>query len=711
MITKAQEILKKHFGFDHFRPQQAEIIERVLDKKDALVLMPTGGGKSICFQIPALLMDGTCIVVSPLISLMKDQVDALKTNGISAEFLNSTQTFPEQQQILEDCYLGKIKLLYVSPEKLLSDLDQIIRMAKPALFAIDEAHCISSWGHDFRPEYTQMGFLREKFPDIPFIALTATADKLTRRDISKQLKLKEPRLFISSFDRKNLSLDVRIGVKPKQKTEEIIDFIRTRKDQSGIIYCLSRKKCEELAGNLKSAGIKANYYHAGMDPDKRAKVQEDFINDELQIVCATIAFGMGIDKSNVRWVIHFNMPKNMEGYYQEIGRAGRDGLPSETILYYSYADIILLNKFASQGKQSEINLEKLKRIQHYAEADSCRRKILLNYFSETLPENCGNCDVCKNPRKHFDATILVQKALSAVFRMKEKEGAQMIIDVLRGSMRAEIVFAKYDQLKTHGAGAEISATDWQRYLMQMLNLGVLEIAYDENFALKITPAGKDILFAQKKIELTVLQILDRTEIVSKEKKTRTSVSANEELFDLLRKVRQDFALKEKVPAYIIFSDATLQAMVSEKPRNHHDMLDLPGIGEHKFARYGQAFLNAIVEFLGNHSGKKEKGDTYKQTLNLYQQGLDPEEISVQRKMSLQTVYSHFAYLFLRGNIHNLDEFVSWQEVENVKKAMAFLRQKSKAMKPIFDHLNESISYLKIRLALAVIEKQETDQKL
>ncbi|MEO8793955.1 MAG: DNA helicase RecQ [Daejeonella sp.] len=711
MITKAQEILKKHFGYDHFRPQQAEIIERVLDKKDALVLMPTGGGKSICFQIPALLMDGTCIVVSPLISLMKDQVDALKTNGISAEFLNSTQTFPEQQQILEDCYLGKIKLLYVSPEKLLSDLDQIIRMAKPALFAIDEAHCISSWGHDFRPEYTQMGFLREKFTDIPFIALTATADKLTRRDISRQLKLKEPRLFISSFDRKNLSLDVRIGVKPKQKTDEIIDFIRTRKNQSGIIYCLSRNKCEELAENLKSAGIKANYYHAGMDADKRAKVQEDFINDDLQIVCATIAFGMGIDKSNVRWVIHFNMPKNMEGYYQEIGRAGRDGLPSETILYYSYADIILLNKFASQGKQSEINLEKLKRIQHYAEADSCRRKILLNYFSETLPENCGNCDVCKNPRQHFDATILVQKALSAVFRMKEKEGAQMVIDVLRGSMRAEIVYAKYDQLKTHGAGSDIGAADWQRYLMQMLNLGVLEIAYDENFALKITPAGKEILFEQKKIELTVLQILDRKEIVSREKKGRTSISANEELFDVLRRLRQDFALKEKVPAYIIFSDATLQAMVSAKPRNHYDMLDLPGIGEHKFARYGQAFLNAIVEFLGNHSGKKEKGDTYKQTLNLYQEGLNPEEISKQRKMSLQTVYSHLAYLFLRGNINDLDEFVSWQEVENVKKAMAFLRQKSKAMKPIFDHLNESISYLKIRLALAVIEKQETDQKL
>ncbi|WP_026897469.1 DNA helicase RecQ [Daejeonella oryzae] len=707
MISSAQEILKKYFGFDQFRPHQAEIIERVLDKKDALVLMPTGGGKSICFQIPAMLMDGTCIVVSPLISLMKDQVDALKVNGISAEFLNSTQNYNQQQEILEACFRGDIKLLYVSPEKLLTDLDQITRMAKPALFAIDEAHCISSWGHDFRPEYIQMGFLRERFPEIPFIALTATADKVTRKDISKQLKLREPKLFVSSFDRKNLSLDVRIGVKPKQKTEEIISFIKSRNNQSGIIYCLSRNKCEEVAEKLKSAGIKADFYHAGMDADDRSSVQEDFINDDLQIVCATIAFGMGIDKSNVRWVIHFNMPKNMEGYYQEIGRAGRDGLPSETILYYSYADIILLNKFASEGGQAQINLEKLKRIQHYAEADSCRRKILLNYFSETLPENCGNCDVCKNPRKHFDGTVIVQKALSAIVRMSEKEGSQMVIDVLRGSMRAEITHAKYDQLKTHGAGSDISSLDWQRYLMQMLNLGVLEIAYDENFALKLTAAGRDILFGKKRIELTVLQVLDLKEISSREKKVKRVLAPTEELFDILRNVRRDFAMKENVPAYIIFSDATLQAMASEKPRNQIQMLEITGVGEHKMERYGQAFINAILDFLGE--SKKQRGDTYRETLLLYQQGLKPEEIASQRKMSPQTAYSHLAYLYLRGNISSLEEFVSWTEVDQVKKALRFLGGKSKAMKPIFDHLNESISYLKIRLALAVIEKEEEEK--
>jgi ATP-dependent DNA helicase RecQ len=706
MISKAQEVLKKYFGFDQFRPLQAEIIEQVLDKKDALVLMPTGGGKSVCFQIPALLMEGTCIVVSPLISLMKDQVDALKANGIRAEFLNSTQNFAEQQEILESCFRGDIKLLYVSPEKLLTDLDQIIRMAKPSLFAIDEAHCISSWGHDFRPEYTKMGFLRERFPDVPFIALTATADKVTRKDISKQLKLNEPKLFISSFDRKNLSLDVRIGVKPKQKIEEITDFIRNRKNQSGIIYCLSRNTCEDVAQKLKSAGIKADFYHAGMEANDRARVQEDFIKDDLQIVCATIAFGMGIDKSNVRWVIHFNMPKNMEGYYQEIGRAGRDGLPSETILYYSYSDLLMLNKFASEGGQSEINLEKLKRIQHYAEADSCRRRILLNYFSETLAENCGNCDVCKNPRKHFDGTIIVQKALSAIIRMAEKEGSQMIIDVLRGSMRAEITYSKYDQLKTHGAGSDISSIDWQRYLMQMLNVGVLEIAYDENFVLKLTPAGRDILFGKKKIDLTVLQVIDLKVRSARDKKVTSSIPPKEELFDSLRKVRREFALQENVPAYIIFSDATLQAMVSERPRNAAAMLEISGVGEHKFQRYGQAFLNATLDFLGELNSTKQKGDTYRETLRLYQQGLNPEEIAVRRKMSPQTAYSHLAYLYLRGNINSLEEFISWQEVNDVKKAVKFIGGKSKALKPIFEHLNERVSYLKIRLALAVIEKEE-----
>lgn len=605
MALPAHEILKKYFGYDHFRHQQEEIIQKIVSGKDVLVLMPTGGGKSVCYQVPALMLDGICIVISPLISLMKDQVDALKSNGIAAAYLNSSQNYKEQQEILDSCYRKEIALLYVSPEKLISDLTTIVQMAKPSMFAIDEAHCISAWGHDFRPEYIQLGLLREKFSHIPFVALTATADKVTRKDIIKQLNLKNPEVFVSSFDRQNLSLEVRIGIKPKQKLIEIISFIRKHRNQSGIIYCLSRNKCEDVTSALIEAGVNAGFYHAGMSSAARAKVQEDFINDELQVVCATIAFGMGIDKSNVRWVIHFNLPKNMEGYYQEIGRAGRDGLPSETILYYNYADLTMLNKFAAESGQAEINLEKLKRIQHYAEADICRRKILLNYFSENLEDNCGNCDVCKNPRRHFDGTILVQKALSAIARMEEKEGAMMVIDVLRGSMKAEIMQAGYNKLKTHGVGSEISAFDWQRYLMQMLNLGILEMAYDENFALKITDRGKEILFGKRKAELTALQPIVRKEKKQELKHVET-VDYDDELFNKLREIRRQFSLEEEVPAYIIFSDATLHQMAKTQPVTRREMLNITGVGEHKLEKYGSIFLNTIDNHIKNQSGIRQR---------------------------------------------------------------------------------------------------------
>ncbi len=697
------QLLKKYYGYSAFRPQQEFIIERVLSGKDTLVLMPTGGGKSVCFQIPALILEGTAIVISPLISLMKDQVDALISNGISAAFLNSSQSFQQQQSILEACHNGQIKLLYVSPEKLITEIDIITKACKPSLFAIDEAHCISSWGHDFRPEYTQLGFLRDRFTKIPFIALTATADKLTRRDITKQLNLENPEIFISSFDRENLSLDVRIGVKPKEKIIEIVEFIQSHKNQCGIIYCLSRNKCEEAYEKLSEAGISAAYYHAGMSSELRSEVQERFINDDVQVVCATVAFGMGIDKSNVRWVIHYNLPKNMEGYYQEIGRAGRDGLPSETILYYNYADILLLNKFAKQGTMAEVNLEKLKRIQHYAEADSCRRKILLNYFSETLEANCGNCDVCKSPRKHFDATILVQKALSAIIRTREKEGATMIIDILRGSKKQEILEAGYDKIKTHGAGAEIPAVDWQRYLMQMLNLGILEIAYDENFALKITSTGKEMLFGKKEVELTVLQ---KVVIKDREKpRQATTKTTEEDLFDRLRKTRKDFATEENVPAYIIFSDATLKQMTSDKPVTAYEMLQISGVGENKYAKYGDAFINTIKEFLsGEH--KEKKISTYAETLKLHKDGLSPENIGLKRNLHPNTIYSHIAHLYAIGEIESLSNFLTEDDIQRVKEAAASIGE-TKVLKPLFDHLNQQISYEKIRLAIACLEKPIT----
>jgi ATP-dependent DNA helicase RecQ len=441
-----------------------------------------------------------------------------------------------------------------------------------------------------------------------------------------------------------------------------------------------------------------------MSSETRSSVQDRFINDELQVVCATVAFGMGIDKSNVRWVIHYNLPKNIEGYYQEIGRAGRDGIPSETILYYNYADLIMLNKFASEGAMAEVNLEKLKRMQQYAEADSCRRKILLNYFSENLEENCGNCDVCSNPRKHFDGTLMVQKALSAIRRMGEKEGANMVIDVLRGSKKQEIVTAGYDKLKTHGAGAEVPAIDWQRYLMQMLNLGVLEIAYDENFALRITPLGKDILFGKRKMELTVLQTLQATDKTVKTRKT-TSITDDEELFNQLRKVRRDFSVEENVPAYVIFSDATLSEMVNQKPITSQDMLLISGVGEHKLEKYGRAFLNAIIDFTSGSSSKKLKGSTYKETLSLYRQRLSIEEIAVRRNIAVATVFSHIAALYLSGDIENLAQFVNEDEVVSVKEAIKATGE-TKIIKPIFEHLKEKVAYHKIRLAMAILEKRE-----
>lgn len=605
-LDNAKLALKRFFGYDHFRPLQAEIIKTIFASKDALVLMPTGGGKSVCFQIPAVTMPGTCIVVSPLISLMKDQVEGLRSNGISAAFINSAIDSREQLQVEEAFYSGQLNLLYVSPEKLVSgNFVSILKRGKINLFAIDEAHCISAWGHDFRPEYTQLGMLKQQFPHVPIVALTATADKLTRKDIVDQLKLDEPEIFIASFDRPNLSLEVRPGL---QRLQQIEDFIRKHPQQAGIIYTLSRKATEDIADKLKQKGFKAEAYHAGLSPDRRSKIQDLFINDNLQIVCATVAFGMGIDKSNVRWVIHYNLPKNLEGYYQEIGRAGRDGAKSDTLLFYSFADVSMLRDIIQNGEnvgQNEIQLVKLERMQQYAESLACRRRILLAYFGENQSENCGNCDICRNPPQSIDGTVIAQKALSAVYRLQEKAPMGMLIDVLRGSGRREIQQLGYDSIKTYGAGRDLSQWDWQHYLMQLINLGYLEVAYDAANVLRLTAASQEVLFKNRSVELirpTSYKERQEEEKAAAKVKTQTQVKRErlrDELFEHLRQIRKEIAQKEGIPPYLIFSDATLEEMAYHKPHTEDAMLAVSGVGEKKLVQYGYRFIKAIRNFEKN----------------------------------------------------------------------------------------------------------------
>ena len=600
------QTLKTYFGYDSFRPLQEEIIRHILDGNDALVLMPTGGGKSICYQLPALLREGTAVVVSPLISLMKDQVEALCANGISAGALNSSNDETENAALRRACMEGRLKLLYISPEKLLAEANYLLRDMHISLFAIDEAHCISQWGHDFRPEYAQMGILHQQFPHVPIIALTATADKITREDIIRQLHLNHPRTFISSFDRPNLSLTVKRGYQQKEKSKTILDFIARHPGESGIIYCMSRSKTESVAQMLQKQGIRTAVYHAGLSPSLRDEAQDDFINDRVQVVCATIAFGMGIDKSNVRWVIHYNLPKSIESFYQEIGRAGRDGLPSDTLLFYSLADLILLTKFATESGQQNINLEKLQRMQQYAESDICRRRILLSYFGEIADHDCGNCDVCKNPPERFDGTVIVQKALSAIVRTDQQIGTGVLVDILRGNMSPEVVGKGYQQLKTFAAGRDVPARDWHDYLLQMLQLGYFEIAYNENNHLKITSAGSDVLFGRATARLVVIRREEANE-TKRGRKRKATVPAqelplglpnteNEALFEALRKLRKRLADEEALPAYIVLSDKVLHLLSTSRPTNLEEFGNISGIGEYKKKKYGKEFVALIRKF-------------------------------------------------------------------------------------------------------------------
>jgi len=710
-LTHAQSTLKKVFGYDAFRPLQADIIQTVYDHRDAIVLMPTGGGKSICFQIPALTMDGTAVVVSPLIALMKDQVEGLRGNGAPAACINSMLGPTQVREVEDDLLAGRVKLLYVSPEKLVSQgFQPLLKRLKISLFAIDEAHCISAWGHDFRPEYTQLKFIKEQYPDVPVLALTATADKLTRKDIALQLQLHDPVVFIASFDRPNISMTVRPG---QRRFEQIAEYLKKRPGQSGIIYCLARRTCEEVAEKLNTRGFKAAAYHAQMSPQDRNRVQEDFINDRVPVICATIAFGMGIDKSNVRFIIHYNLPRNLEGYYQEIGRAGRDGLPAEALLFFSYQDVMTYRQMFEEGEasaeQKELKIAKLNRMYQFAEAPVCRRKTVLHYFGEAYDKSCGNCDVCRNPPQQFDGTTAAQKAISAVLRTEEKVGINMLIDILRGSQRREIFQAGYDKIKTYGAGREYSNEEWLFLLSQLLHHGLIEIAYDENNCLKATEAGRAVVFSQHPVRLALPPKPEEkaAERATAQRQPSRSAVLRDELFERLVALRRQVGQQQGVPPYLIFSDATLEEMAQKRPVTDADMLYVNGVGERKLQLYGDTFIAEIRRFVREKSGEGHNvpGSTYLLTWDLFQQGRPIEEIARLREISPITVISHLATMYERGELVDISRWASPEALDLVQGALDLFEEPYQ-LKEIFEHFGQRFSYEAIRFAIADAKRKK-----
>lgn len=704
--------LKKYFGYDSFRPLQAEIIDHILDKKDALVLMPTGGGKSICFQVPAMVLDGLTVVISPLIALMKDQVEALRGNGIKASFLNSSISNDEQDAVFWAAKLGELKLLYIAPEKLFSgNMVENFKNLNISLFAIDESHCISSWGHDFRPEYRQLSILKDQFPDIPVIALTATADKVTRRDICKQLQIPEEHTFISSFDRPNISLEVLPG---RKRLQQIQSFLNKVPNQSGIIYCLSRRSTEAVAESLNKLGFKSEAYHAGIAADKRSKIQENFINDETPIIVATIAFGMGIDKSNVRWVIHYNMPSNVESFYQEIGRAGRDGTPAQTALFYSFADIMtrtdMIKGSELPEEQKELMLAKLDRMKQYAEANICRRRILISYFNEDLGKDCGNCDVCKNPRRKFEATVIAQKALSAISRTNQKIALTMLVDILRGSKNQSVIGKGYDQLPTFGVGKDLKAEIWVDYILQLLNYGAFDIAYDEGHTFKLNEVSRQILKGLRKVEISEYITPSERQAAEADQLSRTASKSEQikgELFEKLRTLRKQIADAIGSPAYIVFSDATLVDMAAKKPITQSQFLEVSGVGQEKFKRFGEAFIKEIFEFVNQNkesASRMGKGLTQAVSYQLYQDGYSIEEIAQQRAIAQSTVISHLIKMKEDGNEIDLSVLIDTWDLNAIKDAIEEIGfKKGDGIKTIFEHFEGNMGYEKIRLALWILK--------
>ena len=657
---KAKAVLNRFYGYSQFRPGQLDIITSVMQSRDTVVLMPTGGGKSLCYQIPAILSEGCAVVVSPLIALMKDQVTALIANGVPAATVNSNMSENENRNIMEQMYAGRLKLLYISPERLLSEIDRWSSDMKISLFAIDEAHCISQWGHDFRPEYTKLKRIKESYPSTPIIALTATADRLTRDDIAQQLKLNNPYKFVSSFDRPNISIKVMPNPGSRKKISIITTMIDKYRDDAGIVYCLSRKNAESIDAELQARGYRSICYHAGLSARRRDEAQHRFINGDVQVICATVAFGMGIDKSNIRWVIHNNLPGNIESYYQEIGRAGRDGLPAEALMFYSFADIVTLQNFVNESGQVAINSEKLARVKEFAEATVCRRRILLNYFSEETDCDCGNCDVCLDPPERIDGRVIAQKALSAIVRTNQQVGNTMLIDILRGSARAELIVKGYHKIKTYGAGRDMSFAQWNNYMAQLLQLGIIEIAYEENNHLKVTPYGWKVLRGEVEVSLSKFYY----DAPKRKTKVTRVVNAADMLFSELKGVRAKLAKKEGIPPYMVFSDKTLLEMVEKMPVDMLSFTQIEGVGEKKAIKYWKVFVKIIRKSKGLPA-ISSKGTSYEETLMLFNSNYSIEAIAQIKGIGEKTVYEHIALLIKERRITDFNRIITREQYDRV----------------------------------------------
>ncbi len=698
------QTLKERFGFDHFRPHQAEIIQHITSGNDALVIMPTGGGKSICYQLPALLKEGLALVISPLISLMNDQVRSLQVNGIVAAAWHSGTTAEENRNILQALHTRQLKILYVSPERAVTvQFLEFISRQTVSLIAIDEAHCVSIWGNDFRPEYAQLPLLSSRFPAVPVIALTATADKATQEDIKKQLQLRDATTFLSSFERPNIYLMAEPGT---ERLDRIRQFLKKHEGEPGIIYCLARRTTESVAESLSRYGFAAAPYHAEMSNSVRKQVQDDFQFDRIQIVCATIAFGMGIDKPNIRWIVHYNLPKNIENYYQEIGRSGRDGMPAEALLFYSFRDVNVYREFIVQSDAKEdfktVQREKLDRIWEYSQATHCRTNVILNYFGEYRAAPCGHCDHCLHPLEGFDGTQLTQMALSACLRSEQSVGIGLLTDVLRGSGKKEIFDRGLHRIKTYGAGRDYSAREWNDYITQMINLGYLEIDYTRHSVLKCTPLSEAVLYDGKKVILH--KPAAQAEIPASRKKSKKE-RFTEALMDQLESLTRQIGTREGIPAYAVFPKPTLMEIARNIPFTLDEFTGLPGIGIYKSQKYGPAYIRAIRHFMTEQKEiRKPKGVTYVETLNLFRQGLTLEEIARVRGITTPTVSAHLARLFEKGEEIDLHQFLSPADLilaRQAWRASGFSDQLSK----VKEQVGDSLDYGKLTMALAILRRE------